>query len=116
MENYYSKIKKLENELEKNRSAYNVLLRKRREKINELDQLSMLGEQTLHTAQELYIIEGAVNTVSIHINNLVNQLEYLRKEHEEYNEAHSIEFYKPMDDIDIMMTIHKNGNISGIIL
>ena len=116
MENYYSKIKKLENELEKNRSAYNVLLRKRRKKINELRQLSMLGEQTLHTTQELYIIEGAVNAVSIHINNLVNQLEYLRKEHEKYNEAHSMEFYKPMDDIDILMIIHKNGNISGITL
>lgn len=116
MENYYSKIKKLENELEKNRSAYNVLLRKRREKINELRQLSMLGEQTLDTTQELYIIKGAVIAVSIHINNLVNQLEYLRKEHEKYNKAHSMEFYKPMDDIDIMMTIHKNGNISGIIL
>lgn len=57
-----------------------------------------------------------MNAVSIHINNLVNQLEYLRKEHEKYNEAHSMEFYKPMDDIDILMIIHKNGNISGITL
>ena len=57
-----------------------------------------------------------MNAVNMHIENLANQLKYLRKEYAEYNEAHSIEFYKPMDDIDIMMTIHKNGNIGGITL
>lgn len=113
MEKYYSKIKKLENKLKKEQSAYNVLLRKREEKIYEWHRLNMLYEQT---TQELYIIEGAVNAANIRINNLANQLEYLRKEYAEYNEAHSIEFYKPMDDIDIMMTIHKNGNIGGITL
>lgn len=113
MENYYSKIKKLENELKKNRRAYNVLLRKHEEKIGQWYRLDMLYKQS---SQELYIIEGAMNAVNMHIENLANQLEYLRKEYAEYNEAHSIEFYKPMDDIDIMMTIHKNGNIGGITL
>lgn len=113
MEKYYSKIKKLENELKKNRRAYNALLRKHEEKIDQWHRLDMLYKQT---SQELYIIEGAVNAVNMHIDNLANQLEYLRKEYAEYNEAHSIEFYKPMDDIDIMMTIHKNGNIGGITL
>lgn len=44
------------------------------------------------------------------------EVSYLHEEYKKYKEENSREFYAPMDNVDIVMLIHKDGSIHGTIL
>lgn len=107
MESYYSKIRKLEKELEKNQKMYHDLYHQI-EILNNRKGAVMLTER-----MDLALKLAAVSTT---IHSISEQLRYLREEYRKYNEKNSREFYSPMDDVDIIMLIHKDGSVHGTIL
>lgn len=107
MENYYSKIRKLEKELERNQKIYDKLCRQR-EILNNRKGVVMLTE--------CMDLEIKLISVSITISSISEQLRYLHEEYKKYKEENSREFYDPMDNVDIIMLIHKDGSIHGTIL
>lgn len=112
MENYYSKIRKLEKELKKRTDAYNMWCA-RRKMLNDQKQAILW---TTGIEGELKLSQVAMDVMSADITRISCQLEYLREEYRKYNEENAKDFYRPMDDVDIMMLIHKDGSIHGITL
>ena len=99
MKGYYSKIRELEKELERNQKIYSKLCRQR-ENLNDRKGVVMLTE--------CMDLEIQLISVSITISSISEQLRYLQE--------NSREFYDPMDNVDIVMLIHKDGSIHGTIL
>lgn len=107
MKGYYSKIRELEKELERSQKIYSKLCRQR-ENLNDRKGVVMFTE-CMDLAIQLI-------SVSITISSISEQLRYLHEEYKKYKEENSREFYAPMDNVDIVMLIHKDGSIHGTIL
>lgn len=108
MKSCYSEIRELEKELEKLQKKRRVLRAKR--DILVIDkQMDMCTEQT---ELELEKILYTINAVHKDIHKVYARLYYLRKKR--MKEAR--EFYNPMDEVDIIMLIHKDRCIHGITL
>ena len=107
MKNYYSKIRELEKELERSQKIYSKLCCQR-ENLNDRKGVVMFTE-CMDLAIQLI-------SVSITISSISEQLRYLHEEYKKYKEENSREFYAPMDNVDIVMLIHKDGSIHGTIL
>ena len=107
MKGYYSKIRELEKELKRNQKIYSKLCRQR-ENLNDRKGVVMLTE--------CMDLEIQLISVSITISSISEQLRYLHEEYKKYKEENSRQFYDPMDNVDIVMLIHKDGSIHGTIL
>ena len=94
-------------ELERSQKIYSKLCRQR-ENLNDRKGVVMFTE-CMDLAIQLI-------SVSITISSISEQLRYLHEEYKKYKEENSREFYAPMDNVDIVMLIHKDGSIHGTIL
>lgn len=112
MKNYYSKIRELEKKIEMLRNTYHNLCIEKNRLVNYEKDLKWMGLWTDQEEYELKRIQNAINNVNRELNNAYGKRYYLHKKYME--EAR--EFYKPMDDVDIVMLIHKDGSIHGITL
>ena len=104
MKGYYSKIRELEKELKRNQKIYSKLCRQR-ENLNDRKGVVMLTE----------CMDLEIQLISVSIT-ISEQLRYLHEEYKKYKKENSREFYDPMDNVDIVMLIHKDGSIHGTIL
>ena len=77
MKNYYSKIRELEKELERNKKIYSKLCRQR-ENLNDRKGVVMLTE--------CMDLEIQLISVSITISSISEQLRYLHEEYKKYKE------------------------------
>lgn len=108
MENYYSKIRKLDRELETLRTRYRILCVDR----DMLIKLKRMGAWSNQNELELKQIQNSINTVRKNIHNVYDRVWRLRRKYMRKGR----EFFNPMDDVDIIMLIHKDGSIHGITL
>lgn len=108
MKSCYSEIRELEKELEKLQKKHRVLCAKRDCLVID-KQMDMCTEQM---ELELEKIPYTINAVHKDIRKVYARLYYLRKK----RMKETREFYNPMDEVDIIMLIHKDGCIHGITL
>lgn len=112
MGNYYSKIMELEKEIETLRNTYRDLRIEESRLVNFKKDFKRMGLWTDQEEHELKQIQNTIIHVNRSLNNAYGKRYHLRKKYME--EAR--EFYNPLDDVDIIMLIHKDGSIHGITL
>ena len=112
MKSNYSKLRKLEKEIEMLRNTYRDLRIEESRLVNFKKDFKRMGLWTDQKEYELKQIQSAITDANRRLTNAYGKRYYLHKKYIE--EAR--DFYNPMDDVDIIMLIHKDGSIHGITL
>ena len=112
MKSYYSKIRELEKEIEMLRSTYHDLRIEESRLVNFKKDFKRMGLCTDQKEHELKQIQNAIINVNKSLNNAYGKRYYLHKRYME----NARDFYNPLDDVDIIIRIHKDGSIHGITL
>lgn len=112
---YYTKLCELEKQLEMQKER----LEEVRERIRELIGLRRENVSLIFDAYYLSLLTRAREleiAMMSEIKKTRKEIIHIRSEYTEYAKMHSNDFYGLTDDIDIVMTIDKDGSIRGTIL
>lgn len=113
--NYYTKLCELEKQLKMQKER----LEEVHERIRKLIELRSENVSLIFDANYLSLLSRARELeimMMLEIEKTRNEIRQVRSEYAEYAKEHSNDFYGLTDDIDIVMTIHKDGSIHGSIL
>lgn len=112
---YYTKLCELEKQLEMQKER----LEEVQERVNKI-RLLRSSDELLYQDTALAIVLSKTiicgKILEKEISETELELKKMRYMYHKYNQEHSNDFYGLTDDIDIVMTINRNGNIRGTIL
>lgn len=113
--NYYTKLCELERRLDMQKKTLNEV----RERIKRLIKSRSENVGLIFDTDYISLLLRAREREKIlisEINKTHEEMSYVRSEYAEHSKKHSNDFYGLTDNIDIVMTIRKDGSIHGTIL